>query len=103
LRLPSFYSSDKKDGMKEGESMAARLLLKFDTGEYEFSHGHKPRGRGSWAFDFGAKRTPDGLENLFWTRGTYGEAKRQARAFARWLAEGLDDGHLVCFRVMVCS
>ena len=26
-----------------------------DTSQFEFSHGRKPRGAGSWAFDFGTR------------------------------------------------
>jgi hypothetical protein len=54
----------------------------FDTTEYEFSHGHKPRGYGSWAFarpGSPAERgeTFDGIE---WRNGTYTDAKQQLPA-----------------------
>jgi hypothetical protein len=48
------------------------------TDEYEFSHGHTPRGRGAWIF------APAGRENdmTAWVTksGTYTEAKRQLPA-----------------------
>lgn len=51
--------------------------VEISTSEYEFSHGHKPRGRGSWAFEIAGEVT--------WIPGsrTYGEAKREAVSIAR--------------------
>jgi hypothetical protein len=48
--------------------------------QYQFSHGHFPRGRGSWAFAIGGKKE---LDDLFWFNGTYGEAVKAAKAKAR--------------------
>ena len=56
--------------------------LHFNTTDYEFSHGSKPRGRGSWAFFFNR----DGhVDSAFWTPGstTYVEAKKLVAAEAR--------------------
>lgn len=47
------------------------------TREYEASHGRQPRGRGSWAFS----PSRDGREGMEWFRGTYSQARRQARVF----------------------
>lgn len=54
-----------------------------ETSAFEFSHGRKPSGTGSWAFMLG-----DGagrwLSEMFWVyNAAYGEAKRQAVAEAR--------------------
>lgn len=45
------------------------------TNEYEFSHGKKPRGFGSWLFKIGYL--------IFEHRGNYGDAKKAAIAKAR--------------------
>jgi len=52
--------------------------IDFDTRQYEFSHGAKPRGRGSWAFEI-----REGDEEIGWFQGTYSEAKKQAKAWAQ--------------------
>jgi len=49
------------------------------TARYEFAHGKKPRGTGMWAFFFGQN---DSVEDAFWHRGTYAEAKAAAVAEA---------------------
>ena len=55
--------------------------VEFDTREFEFSHGHTPRGRGCWAFDYGEGevfiKAADGLSSLF-----YSDAKVIARRLA---------------------
>lgn len=50
------------------------------TNSYELSHGHKPRGRGSWAFHFG-----DDVETPWWTPGSllYSKAAQLARIEAQ--------------------
>jgi len=62
----------------------------FDTTDYEFTHGRKPRGRGGWAFSF--ERHPDVLSDaVVWTPSmTYVEAKRwfAAEAARRGVTEG---------------
>lgn len=57
-------------------------MVTFNTREYEFSHGKKPRGRGSWAFFFDDKT--NNVADAFWTPGstTYAEAKKMAKAEA---------------------
>lgn len=54
------------------------MAITFDTTEYRFSHGHEPRGRGSWAFEIP-------LRGQFWTPGstTYREAKQLAARATR--------------------
>lgn len=55
------------------------MALEFITTDYEFSHNHTPRGRGSWAFCEG--RNPDCTSNaILWSPSmTYSEAKAWAR------------------------
>lgn len=45
----------------------------FNTSRYQFSHGHAPRGRGTWAFEDRAGNV------VFWSGSnvTLTEAKRQ--------------------------
>jgi len=50
--------------------------MEFNTREFEFAHGHKPRGTGGWAFAASRNATP---EKVFWAHGTFSEAKAQAR------------------------
>jgi hypothetical protein len=60
---------------------AAKYRVEFLTSDYEFAHGHGPRGRGAWAFS--SERNPDVTgPTMFWAYGpyTYGEAKKLARA-----------------------
>lgn len=55
----------------------------FDTSEYEREHGHRPRGRGGWAFiDAVYAKRNDYLDFVFWAGSgkTYSESKREARA-----------------------
>lgn len=56
------------------------MAVEFNTHEYEFSHGKKPRGRGGWAFSF--KRNPS-MDEIFWINGTYAECKKVAREKAK--------------------
>lgn len=42
------------------------------TASFEFSHGRKPRGTGTWAFFINGSQTP------VFINGSYGEAKVQA-------------------------
>lgn len=58
------------------------MATEFDTTEYEFSHGCKPRGRGSWAFaPLAVRPGPWSFpsEGMAWVKGTYTEAKRDIR------------------------
>lgn len=56
------------------------MAVEFNTREYEFSHGRKPRGRGAWAFAF--RRDPD-MSEIIWVNGAYAEAKKIAREKAK--------------------
>lgn len=48
----------------------------FLTTEYQFSHGRKPRGRGTWIFAPQGQR--DNKDAWVWvTNATYGEAKKK--------------------------
>ena len=50
-----------------------------ETSEYEFSHGKRPRGRGTWAFTFDTRRY-DRIEEVWWTPlVTWSDARRLRR------------------------
>jgi hypothetical protein len=56
--------------------------VRVDTSTYEFSHGKKPRGFGSWAFSFDKKDVPH--EEMLWVnQSTYGDALKKAKAEAK--------------------
>ena len=56
-----------------GNQMATRHHISINTSEYQFAHGHKPKGRGTWAFIF------DNSDHAnFLCNGTYTEALQQA-------------------------
>lgn len=59
------------------------MNIEFGTKDYQYSHGHAPRGRGSWAFEIAgetwwAKDPVTGITSM-----TYGEAKKLAVAEAK--------------------
>ena len=56
--------------------------VKFDTRPYECSHGHAPRGRGSWAFHPDANVSAMSPEIIWTPSMTYAEAKKYARPLA---------------------
>ena len=62
------------------------MTVRFDTTQYEFSHGHKPRGAGMWAF-----RNKYTNEPPIFTphRYTYSEAKKWARRWFAAVSDGL--------------
>lgn len=50
------------------------MAVEFNTTDYVFSHGHTPRGRGSWAF---FPTSACRIEDAIWSPSmTYTEAKR---------------------------
>lgn len=49
------------------------MTIQIDTTEYEFAHGRKPRGTGTWAFFFDADKIPWWMPDA-----TYAEAKKAA-------------------------
>ena len=53
------------------------------TTQFELAHGKKPRGRGSWAFAFDVAVNGEFAEDLFWSQGTFAEARRAAVVEAR--------------------
>lgn len=66
--------------------------MTFDTNEYELTHGRKPRGEGSWAFQFFFTHNvvvmgTNGRDVLEFAPGllTYSAAKRWAIARAKEL------------------
>ena len=50
--------------------------MEVSTTQYEFSHGKKPRGFGTWGFFFDGKRDAD---QAFWFSGSYGNAAARCR------------------------
>jgi hypothetical protein len=56
----------------------AIMAIEFNTAQYEASHGEKPRGSGGWAFAI--VRNPK-ADQIFWARGLYAAAKKQARVY----------------------
>ena len=50
--------------------------MRMETAEYEFAHGHKPYGRGNWAFEF---TFTDGQGRFSTERGSAYGTVRQAR------------------------
>jgi hypothetical protein len=66
------------------------MKIEFNTVEFEFSHGRKPKGRGSWAFS--GTRNPR-IEDVFFSPSmTYSEAKRWF--VAKLKAEGVTGNHV---------
>jgi hypothetical protein len=49
--------------------------------DYEFTHGHRPRGTGNWCFGLGR----GGAWTQFWFNGSYTDGKRAAVREARGL------------------
>jgi hypothetical protein len=76
------------------------VQVDFNTNQYEFSHGHSPRGRGSWAFEI------EGRKEIFWTPGNtlFGEAKKMAKAEAVKILQGhTTTGKFITISVKVLS
>ena len=62
--------------------------IEIDTHDYERSHGKTPRGYGSWAFSATHPGSREWrIEQARFFHGSWGEARRQAIAWAK--AEGL--------------
>jgi len=57
------------------------MKAQIKTEQYQWSHGHTPRGRGMWVFEL-TGYTYSGVE-VFSHTGTYSESKRAAIAKAR--------------------
>jgi hypothetical protein len=57
------------------------MTIEFNTREFEFEHGHKPRGYGHWAFGFDAPPRGDD-KHVYWVNGRYSDAKVCARVEA---------------------
>lgn len=58
------------------------MTIQYSTSEYEFSHGRKPKGFGSWAFEVDLL---DGSKPLvwWWNQSTLTNAKKQMNAKLR--------------------
>ena len=54
-------------------------MKNFNTTEYEFAHGKKPRGFGFWAFIPADSVWPKEMpyDAIAWEHGTYAEAKKE--------------------------
>ncbi len=58
-----------------------RYTVEFHTNDYVMSHGHNPRGYGSWAFSFERNAHVD---DMFWVHAsTYGDAKKKVREYVK--------------------
>jgi hypothetical protein len=49
-----------------------------NTTGFEFAHGRRPSGFGSWAFEIGSSTTAGDLDNLFWVNQSLYSAARRA-------------------------
>jgi len=58
----------------QDEQRGLLVARRFNTDEYEFNHGARPRGRGTWAFGFGEREPAE----PFYVSALYSEAKREA-------------------------
>jgi hypothetical protein len=60
------------------------MSREFITTQYEFSHGKKPRGTGTWAFVPADSIWPDRntmpQDAIAWAWGSYSDAKREVAA-----------------------
>lgn len=57
------------------------MSASFDTTGFEFAHGSKPRGVGTWAFvpaDYVYRGGEIPEDGIVWEWGTYSDAKRAA-------------------------
>jgi hypothetical protein len=68
----------KTESLSSPSSRSPSTSIEFNTSGYRFATGKEPRGGGSWGFS--AKRNYDSTTDVFWANGTYGEAKKAARA-----------------------
>ncbi len=57
------------------------MTIEVKTSGYEFAHGRRPRGTGTWAFQLGDDDRP---EHTYWHTGSYTDGKRAALRAARW-------------------
>lgn len=69
------------------------MKVEFSTTEYEWAHGHAPRGRGWWCFEARGQE--------FWAEGlmTLSEAKRIARDHFKSIMQE-DGAATISIRVM---
>ena len=74
--------------------------VNFDTTDFQFAHGHTPRGRGSWAFSYTRRFA---LSQVMWAPSNmlYSDAKKWVAAKAQQLSHADVRGNVV--RVYVCS
>lgn len=72
------------------------MRVVFNTTQYVNSHGHEPRGRGTWAF-FGDRRMR--IEDAIWSPSmTYTEAKAWMRKHPAVVGGGdCGDGYIEIF------
>jgi hypothetical protein len=55
--------------------------IEVKTSGYEFAHGKKPSGTGTWAFQLGDDDRP---EHTYWFTGRYTDGRKAAMRAARW-------------------
>ena len=65
------------------------MKVEFSTREYEYSHGRKPKGFGSWAFE--CEEIGKGMDNWLWVnQSTLTDAKKKVAQTIRDRAKGTD-------------
>jgi hypothetical protein len=77
--------------------METTMQIEFCTRDYEFSHGHRPRGYGSWAFTH-SEQVND--EPIWAPASTYSEAKAWIRRHIRQIAPAEFRGLVI---ITVCT
>ena len=70
------------------------MKIEFRNDEYIKATGKAPRGTGSWAF--AASRNPDPMDVKFFF-GTLAEAKAQAKAYYKKIAEQICETWMVIY------
>jgi hypothetical protein len=72
------------------------MTITYDTNEYEFSHGRKPKGFGSWAFEVDLM---EGATPLTWwfNQSTLTDAKKKMNSIIR---EALPKSTVVYVKVL---
>ena len=73
---------NKADRQRQGlpEKVEGIMKIEFTDSEYRFEHGHAPKGRGGWIFQF------EGQE--YWAKGcqTLTEAKKEVKEHIKKIA-----------------
>jgi len=75
----SVYVNDGKSLYKNGVKISSwKGSVTVDTKQYEFVHGKKPRGRGTWAFLMACNK-----QDVVYFSGMYSDCVKKAKAKAK--------------------